>query len=120
MSRFHSHLNTASNIIREYDGKIPLSAFLKQIFAKEKKYGSKDRKVISSLCYNYYRLGKSVDKESLQERLIAGVFLSTSEMTDLLTSERPSWSEKTALPLTDKLFFLDINQLSIFPFNDKL
>ncbi|HTN05451.1 Fmu (Sun) domain-containing protein [Agriterribacter sp.] len=58
MSRYYSYLNTSAGIIRRYNGDQPLAAFLKSFFAANKKYGSKDRKQISHLCYCYYRTGK--------------------------------------------------------------
>jgi 16S rRNA (cytosine967-C5)-methyltransferase len=58
VSRYHSYLNTSAGIIKRYNGDQPLAAFLKNFFAADKKYGSKDRKQISHLCYCYYRTGK--------------------------------------------------------------
>jgi len=58
--RYHSYLNTAKNIIENYKGEIPFAVFIKKYFSAKKKYGSKDRKQITALCYNYFRLGKAL------------------------------------------------------------
>ena len=57
--RFQSYLNTTIKIIRLFDGSVPLHHFLKQYFSQQKKHGSKDRKIITHACYNFYRLGQA-------------------------------------------------------------
>ena len=98
MSRFHSHVNTAKTIINLYKGEMPFSAFLKNYFGKEKKYGSRDRRTISSLCYNYFRIGFAAPDKSIDERLLIAVFLCASVQNEFLQAERPEWNEKISLP----------------------
>ena len=64
--RFQSYFNTAIKIIQLYDGAIPLSHFLKQYFSENKKHGSKDRKIITHACYNFYRLGFALKNVSMK------------------------------------------------------
>jgi len=73
--RFHSYFNTAVTLLRQYDGSVPLVHFLKQYFAQHKKHGSKDRKWITHLCYNYYRLGYALKDYTVEERLRTALFL---------------------------------------------
>ncbi len=82
---------------------MPLSHYLKQFFAAEKKYGSKDRKQIAALCYNYYRLGKSVQNISIEERIILATFLCEHTFNEFLNFHKPDWNEKIALPVSEKL-----------------
>ena len=90
MSRFHSHLNTAVSIIKEYDGKEPLANYLKKFFGSNKKYGSRDRKNIAHLCYCYFRPGKAAPSrpspkgKEIEEKVIAGLFLCSNEPNELL------------------------------------
>ncbi len=73
------YIKTAVEFIQNYDGAVPLNHYLKSKFSIEKKYGSKDRKHISHLCYAYLRLGhylKDIDEE---ERIKAALFLLGSE-----------------------------------------
>ena len=62
MSHHHSHLITAVKVLQSHKDGEPLVHHLKRFFAADKKYGSKDRKQISALCYNFYRLGNAKKK----------------------------------------------------------
>lgn len=93
MSRFHSYINSAKAILEAYQGKEPFALYLKAFFAANKKYGSKDRKQVSQLCYAYFRMGKSAKEISIQERILAGLFLSETEPNSILAEFTPSWNE---------------------------
>src|SRR6476659_4841485 len=73
--RSYSYLNSAGKIIESYDGSIPLSAWLKEYFRANKKFGSKDRKEVSHICYCFFRLGKSFTTKSREERMLIALFL---------------------------------------------
>lgn len=73
--RFQSYFNAAINIIQLYDGAVPLQHFLKQYFAQHKKHGSRDRKFITHLCYNFFRLGKSFQNIPATEKLKIAIFI---------------------------------------------
>jgi 16S rRNA (cytosine967-C5)-methyltransferase len=120
MSRIYSHVNTAKTILSNYNGEMPFAAFIKNFFSKEKKYGSKDRKTISTLCYNYFRLGAAAKRFSIEEGLTISQFLRNDASNEWLQTERPEWTDKIALPLKDKLAIADLDVNSIFPFNDEL
>ncbi|MDR0792994.1 MAG: Fmu (Sun) domain-containing protein, partial [Chitinophagaceae bacterium] len=75
ISYLHAHFQTAVTLIESYDGKLPLHYFLKNYFAQNKKHGSKDRKNITLLCYNYYRLGHALKNLPVAERLKIAFFL---------------------------------------------
>ncbi len=120
MSRLYSHLNTAKSILQLYNGEIPFDSFLRQFFAAEKKYGSKDRKSISGLCYNYFRLGSSTEA-TVEEQILAGSFLCNEEPQPLLQLLRPDWNEKISLPLSEKFaHVLFVDPSKIFPFANAL
>jgi len=54
--KYHnSHQNVADKLVREYEGPTPFALYLKTYFAANKKHGSKDRKSISAICYEYFR-----------------------------------------------------------------
>lgn len=108
MSRYHSYLNTSAEIIRRYDGSIPLSVFLRSFFAADKKYGSKDRKQVSHVCYCYYRTGKTfpagtpADAGTLHAHILAGLFLCSSQPDEMLRQLRPAWNESVHLSVEEK------------------
>ncbi|HEX8461288.1 MAG TPA: Fmu (Sun) domain-containing protein, partial [Segetibacter sp.] len=120
MSRFYSHVNTATTIIKAYKGEVPLAVFIRNFFSKEKKYGSRDRRTISSLCYNYFRLGFALEKSRIEERLILSVFLGTDSSNEWLQNLRPQWNEKINLPLAEKILITKFAPGNIFPFNAQL
>ena len=53
------HKATVINLINHYDGRSPFHLYLRKYFSENKKHGSKDRKLITGLCYGYFRLGQS-------------------------------------------------------------
>lgn len=120
MSRFHSYIHTAKTILFLYNGDIPFSSFLKSHFAKEKKYGSRDRRMISSLCYSYFRTGNALTNTTAEERLLAGLFICNDLPNEILQNEKPEWNEKINLPLAEKILITGIEVESIFPFTDEL
>jgi 16S rRNA (cytosine967-C5)-methyltransferase len=122
VSRYQSHLNAVVEIIRHYNGKEPLSYYLKKIFSANKKYGSKDRKNITHLCYCFYRLGHACKKLPVENRILISLFLCSSLPNELLENLKPEWNEKVMLPVMEKFEILNavcsIN--AIFPFEDEL
>ncbi|MCG2615901.1 Fmu (Sun) domain-containing protein [Terrimonas sp. NA20] len=101
--KHYSHLNTAALILTQYKGAQPFGLFIKDFFKADKKYGSKDRKRISSLCYSYFRLGKIGEELQLQERILLGLFLSAGEPDRLLGLEKPEWNANVSLSIGEKL-----------------
>lgn len=112
MSRYHSYLNTSTEIVSRYTGDQPLAGFLKVFFAGSKKYGSNDRKQISHLCYCYYRTGKMftgtslTDKESLAACILAGLFLCSTTPNEILQQLQPRWNEQVHLSVGEKCEWL--------------
>lgn len=120
MSRHHSHIASAIKIIDTCKAGEPLAHHLKKFFAADKKYGSKDRKAISSLCYNFYRLGKALPACSIEERILAAVFLCNTEGNELLAALQPAYHEKIKLGYAQKCSFLRINEDELFPLSSGL
>jgi 16S rRNA (cytosine967-C5)-methyltransferase len=103
VSRFHSYINSAKDILSIYKGEEPLSSFLKKYFSANKKYGSKDRKQIAHLCYCFFRLGKAIMNMSMEEKLLMSEFLCADKPSEILASLKPEWNEKYGLPVREKL-----------------
>ncbi len=124
---FHSYLNTAIQIIGQYKGEEPLTSFLKKYFAQNKKHGSRDRKLISHLCYCYFRLGKSAppnppQREGLEERTLAGLFLCSEKPNEILEQLKPGWNKQIDLPVRSKLLIINSSLLiaDVFPWKNEL
>ncbi len=122
MSRFYSYLNTASTLISQFDGTMPLAIFLKQFFAREKKFGSKDRKQISSLIYNFYRVASAIVDSTLEEKLLIAIFLTENTSNQILELLNPTLNEKISNSLAEKFEFLGdkIVISKLFPFENEL
>ena len=99
MSRHYSYLKSAVQIVNQYEGQEPFASFIKNYFAGYKKYGSMDRKQISHLCYCYFRLGKALPEKSVEEKILIGLFLCSSQGNEILEHLKPAWNEKIHLPV---------------------
>lgn len=120
-----AYFQTSLQLIRGYDGSIPLVHYLKQYFAQHKKHGSRDRRWITHFCYAYYRLGHAVTDLDLpiEERLKAAL---------LLADPRPdadffpqNWQDIYNEHTGKKLQWLEqvmpgFQQDKIFPWTDRL
>ncbi len=123
--RFQSYFNTAVLLVRQYDGSTPLLHFLKQYFSQHTKHGSKDRKYISHLCYNYYRLGHAVKEMSVEERLRIALFLCNDTAGEWQIVFEENWIENWKADLKSRIDFLSGIYSSflpedIFPWSNEL
>ena len=120
--RSHSHLNTALSIIRQYDGRIPLAAWLKQFFRTGKKFGSSDRRSIGHAVYCYYRLGRSFSHLDEEQKLLTGVFLCSQAPVRMIDELKPEWRDSISLDMADKLQMMgaSVEGERIFPFPEHL
>lgn len=120
---FRRYLNYAISLLEDYKGSEPFHLYLKKYFALHKKHGSKDRKQISSLCYNLFRLGLGVSSTiTIEEKLFLATFLFEKKASRLLEHFKPEWNEKIELELPSKIKVVknifDIEK--IFPFKEEL
>jgi 16S rRNA (cytosine967-C5)-methyltransferase len=94
----HSYLGSAVTILQSYNGSQPFHLYIKKYFAANKKFGSRDRKQITSLCYNYFRLGNAAKDISVEDKILL------------------------AEQISNKQYAIDHTQLieNIFPFRDEL
>lgn len=119
---FFSYLNSAVSILNSYDSKVPFHLFIKKYFSADNKYGSRDRKQITALCYNYFRLGHSANNISIEERILIATFLCVNKPSEFIESLRPDLSSFIEKPMVEKLSVLQspISIKNIFPFDDEL
>ncbi len=75
--KFDNQLRYATKIIEDYDGRVPLSAWLKDFYRVNKQMGSRDRKTVSEMVYGFYRLGNN-EFSSIEERIKAFINISDS------------------------------------------
>jgi len=122
-NHFHRYLDYGALLLEKYDGKEPFHLYLKKYFSSNKKHGSKDRKIISSLCYDYFRLGFGVSADlGLTEKFLLGTFLVENNSSKLLEKLKPEWNEKIYMNHPEKLKIVKnvFTAENIFPFNDEM
>ena len=100
---YQSYFNTSVRLIEEFDGSIPLQHFLKKKFAANKKFGSKDRKHITDLCYTYFRLGHALKNLTLEKKILTAIFLCNDSSNGFLEHFKPEWNKNISLPLKEKI-----------------
>jgi 16S rRNA (cytosine967-C5)-methyltransferase len=120
LSHHHSHITSAIKIIETAKVGEPLVHHLKKSFAANKKFGSKDRKSIASLCYNFYRIGNALKNKAIEERILAATFLCNNTNNDLLAALAPDFYAQIKLSIEKKCTLLNINTKHIFPFENEL
>lgn len=117
---FYSYLNTAQTILSSYKFEQPFHVHLKTFFKRNKKYGSRDRKFISNLCFGFFRIGDSAVDLEFKDQIIIGYFLTHVFDNGCLAVFKPEWVDKIALSHKDKLNVVQItypafNQEQLFP-----
>ena len=126
MSRYHSYLNSAKEILSLYNGGEPFSTFLKKYFSQNKKFGSTDRKEVAGLCYCYFRACPH-SKESISKpiatndvQLLTYLFLCNKEPNKILASLIPEWNKMIDLSMKEKLSYFNYQLSSVFPWKKEL
>lgn len=122
-SYVHRYLTYARSLIENYQGKEPFHLYLKKYFSVNKKHGSKDRKIITSLCYDFFRLGIGVRSEiAIIEKLLLATFLVEQKPSRILEELKPSWNEMIKENVLKKIDSVKniFNPANVFPFNDEL
>ncbi len=113
-------MNTAQKIITAYKGGEPLALYLKKYFASNKKYGSKDRKHISALCYAYFRQGHVAAGGDMKEKILTGYFLSESFPDEIISNLKPEWEEAITKTVAEKIKLLNFPVKKIIAFKNEL
>jgi 16S rRNA (cytosine967-C5)-methyltransferase len=117
---YQKYIAAARKLITAYSGKEPLALYLKKYFAAHKNHGARDRRVITSLCYSYFRLGKFATGDDMSEKILTGLFLSEQLHNDLLNTFKPEWNEHITNSVADKIEYLHFPVKKIFPFKQEL
>ena len=103
-----------------YQGEEPFSSFIRKYFSENKKFGSRDRKQITHLCYCFFRLGRAAMGLSIEERILTGLFLSTVAFNEMLDVLRPEWNKRINSSVMEKCSMLNIQCSTVFPWEEEL
>ncbi|WP_205513669.1 Fmu (Sun) domain-containing protein [Longitalea arenae] len=123
--KYFSHLNTAVQLLQQYDGSVPFGSFIKSFFSQYKKFGSRDRKNIAHLCYAFFRLGKALPQLPLEQRILTGLFFCSPEPNELLQHLKPAWNEQAHGSLPQKFQLINdtlapVTIQEVFPWTNEL
>lgn len=105
---FYSYLNTAQTILASYKFEQPFHVHLKTFFKRNKKYGSRDRKLISNLCFGFFRIGDAAVDLEFKDQIIIGYFLTHDFDNGCLAVFKPEWVDKILLSLNEKLNIVEL------------
>lgn len=95
MSFFLEH---TERIIRQYEGNLPLSVFLKAYFRQYPRLGSRDRKALSEAVHIYYRCRRFFHEDcTITEVIAKGIVLCRSSNAFLLRMIQPGHIEPEAV-----------------------
>lgn len=120
MSHHYSHLQSSIAILQLYKPGEPFVHFIKKHFSLHKKFGSKDRKKISALCYYYFRTHQLLKHLPTSEAIVTAYFLCENVQSDFLAEQAPLLNEKIASTAAEKLNFLGLDAAHLFPWNSLL
>jgi 16S rRNA (cytosine967-C5)-methyltransferase len=125
MKYAENYVRSSIAIIAAYKGDTPLAVFLKMHFAANKKFGSKDRKYISQLCYNYFRLGQAVTDLSKEVGIKIALFLCNDSPDEWGSLFDEIWLKNWSSLFINRFSFVQSNfpsvsSQSIFPFHQFL
>jgi len=118
--KYFSYLNTAKSILQLYKGDQPFGIFIKDFFRQHKKYGSKDRKQISHLCYCYFRTGKLLGNYLPEDAIVAALFLCSNAANDMLQQLNAEWNAKVTISVEEKCDLLGVKIADVFPWETEL
>src|SRR5438309_7948052 len=119
-----AYLDTATFFLQHYTGSEPFHLYLKKQYGVLKKFGSRDRRYITQLCYSWFRAGHALKHVSKQEQLLYALFLCSDALNGLLKQLDETLHENAGKKLEEKIHLVDshvgFEQQQLFPWNSEL
>ena len=119
--RVQQQIRTVERLLHAYgsNGGEPLARFLTGFYKRNRQMGSSDRRTLSRLVYNYFRIGKALSMAELHTRLAIAEFLCSDDsnvvqllLPDFYVHQQADLPEKIKLLQTNTDFKLD----DVFPY----
>ncbi len=121
--RVEQQLRNFQRALDAYNNTEPFARFLTKFFKENKQMGSSDRRMISRLCYNIFRLGRSLQDLPTVDRLVIAEFLCETQSA-VVECYKPDWIANISASIAEKIFFLDTQGYDVrnrlFPFASRL
>jgi len=123
--RVEHQLKAFEQVLRNYDGSLPLHRFLPAYFKQNKQMGSSDRRWATRHLYSFFRLGKALSGLTNEERLSVADFLCHDTLSLIVEKNLPDLVEKITAPKLEKIDLISLKYPEfkleeIFPFNSHL
>jgi 16S rRNA (cytosine967-C5)-methyltransferase len=123
--RVEHQLRAFEEVLKNYDGNLPLHRFLPAYFKQNKQMGSSDRRWATRHLYSFFRLGKALSNLTNEERLSVADFLCHDTLSLIVEKNLPDLAEKITAPQDEKLELLsskypEFNLEEVYPFNSHL
>ncbi len=125
LERNRNRLRQALTIIETYNPNKPLNEFLRGFYNKHKNMGAADRRNLSSIIYQYFRLGKNFMDYDIVTKLGISTFLCNSERLSffefMIEEYSPFHTIQLTLPMDEKVKLVgmqypDFKPEKLFPF----
>ncbi|WP_316813221.1 RsmB/NOP family class I SAM-dependent RNA methyltransferase [Pedobacter heparinus] len=101
--RVEHQLRAFEQILKSYDGTLPLHRFLFAYFKRNKQMGSSDRRWASRYIYSFFRLGKALIASEYTLRLAVADFLCSQTTSLVLETYLTGLKEHVELPVREKI-----------------
>jgi 16S rRNA (cytosine967-C5)-methyltransferase len=111
-------------LLDHYTGVTPFHIYLKQYYAANKKFGSRDRKQITQFCYSWFRAGHALQHLEKEQQIVYALFLCSETPNPVLKHWDEALFMDAAKPLDEKLQLatnrVGFNVAQLFPWNKYL
>lgn len=106
MQYAHRYIQYAVTALAGFNGTLPLQHYLKQFFAADKKYGSRDRRFISHLCYCYFRTGHALQQLNAEERIKVSLYLCSDQLEGWKELFTETWQQAHTPQVRERIQFV--------------
>lgn len=101
--RVEHQVRAFEQLLKSYDGVLPLHRHLFSYFKQNKQMGSSDRRWATRYIYSFFRLGKALSKVDVLERLAIADFLCNEGSSLVIGQYLPALEAQIELPVIEKI-----------------
>lgn len=123
--RVEHQVRAFEQLLKSYDGVLPLHRHLFSYFKQNKQMGSSDRRWATRYIYSFFRLGKALSKVDVLERLAIADFLCNEVSSLVIGQYLPALESQIGYPVNEKIgiikkIYPDFKLEEVFSFDAEL
>ena len=123
--RVEHQVRAFEQLLKSYDGVLPLHRHLFSYFKQNKQMGSSDRRWATRYIYSFFRLGKAMSKVDVLERLAIADFLCNEVSSLVIGQYLPALESQIGYPVNEKIeiikkIYPDFKLEEVFSFDAEL